>query len=81
MPTQEQGLAALCVKPSVSPVPEQYPEDGYLESRKVPLDPWNREYVYLVPGRNGESFEILTYGSDGEPGGEGEAADTSSSDL
>ena len=80
-PTQEQGLEALCVKPTSSPVPQQYPEGGYLESRKVPVDPWNREYVYLVPGRHNEPYEVITYGSDGEQGGTGEDADISSSDL
>ncbi len=80
-PTQEQGLNALCVKPTVAPVPEKYPAEGYLESRKLPKDPWNHDYIYLVPGRNQEPYEIITYGADGEPGGTGDAADISSSDL
>ena len=80
-PTQEQGLEALCVKPVSAPVPEQYPEGGYLDSRRVPLDPWKREYIYLVPGRHDEPYEVLTYGGDGEEGGTGEAADVSSTDL
>ena len=80
LPTQEQGLDALCNKPTASPVPDQYPDEGYLESRKVPMDPWNREYLYLVPGRHGEAYEIISYGADGEPGGTGEDADLSSSD-
>jgi general secretion pathway protein G len=37
--------------------------------------------VYLVPGRNSEPFEIMSYGSDGEPGGTGDAADLASSNL
>lgn len=80
-PSQEQGLAALCFQPTIAPIPDKYPLDGYLESRKLPKDPWNRDYLYLVPGRNNEACEIISYGSDGEPGGEGEAADLSSSDL
>jgi general secretion pathway protein G len=80
-PTQEQGLKALCVKPSVPPLPEKYPEEGYLQSLKLPKDPWNHDYIYLVPGRNQEPYEIISYGSDGEPAGTGEAADISSSDL
>ena len=80
-PSQEQGLDALCAKPTIAPVPEKYPDGGYLDSRKVPLDPWGREYVYLAPGRKGEAYEIITYGADGEPGGTGEDADMSSSDL
>jgi general secretion pathway protein G len=80
-PTQEQGLNALCSKPTVPPVPEKYPAEGYLESPKLPKDPWNHEYIYLSPGRNQEPYEIITYGSDGEPGGAEDAADISSSDL
>ncbi len=81
LPTQEQGLSALCAKPALPPVPERYPEGGYLDSRSVPRDPWGRDYLYLAPGRNNEPFEILSYGSDGEPGGDGTGADLSSSDL
>lgn len=80
-PTQEQGLEALCVKPGVAPVPERYPEDGYLDSRKVPSDSWNRDYIYILPGRQNESYEVICYGSDGEVGGVNDAADISSSDL
>jgi general secretion pathway protein G len=80
-PTQEQGLEALCVKPTSPPVPEQYPEGGYLESRRLPLDPWKRDYIFLVPGRHDEPYEIITYGGDGEEGGTAESADISSSDL
>jgi general secretion pathway protein G len=80
-PTQEQGLEALCSKPTIPPVPEKYPEQGYLDAKHVPLDPWGRKYIYLVPGREGEPFEVISYGKDGEKGGTGENADISSSDL
>jgi general secretion pathway protein G len=81
LPTQTQGLAALCQKPTVEPIPEKYPEDGYLDNPTLPKDPWGHDYVYLVPGRQDEAFEILSHGSDGEPGGTGDAADLSSSQL
>ena len=81
LPTQDQGLEALCKAPTTPPLPKQYPDEGYMESRNLPLDPWGHVYLYLSPGRNGEPYEILTYGSDGEPGGTGDAADISSSDL
>ncbi len=80
LPTPQQGLAALCNKPDVPPLPAKYREEGYLEKRKLPLDPWGNAYIYLIPGRNQEAFEILSYGSDGEPGGAGEKADVSSSE-
>ena len=77
-PTQAQGLEALVRKPSQEPVPQDYPETGYLDGRTVPLDPWKRPYFYLIPGRQNENFEILSYGADGEPGGSGANADISS---
>ena len=77
-PTTSQGLEALCVAPAIPPIPKDYPPEGYLESRRLPNDPWGNPYVYLVPGRKNEPFEIITYGADGEEGGVGEAADISS---
>lgn len=81
LPTQEQGLAALCEKPSLPPIPATYPGDGYLESKKFPRDPWGHEYVYLTPGPQGMSFEIISYGADGQEGGTAEDADLLSSEL
>lgn len=80
-PTQEQGLDALCKKPEKPPVPASYQQGGYLNSSVLPKDPWKHDYVYMVPGMNGDPFEVMTYGSDGEPGGTGTAADICSSNL
>ena len=76
--TPRQGLEALVVKPTTPPVPENFKPNGYLDSMSVPKDPWGRDYVYLCPGSNGEAFEIICYGSDGEEGGEGYKADLTS---
>lgn len=81
LPTQQQGLEALVQKPVMEPVPKNYPAGGYLDSTEMPRDPWKNDYIYLTPGRSGEPFEIISYGSDGEPGGEGDASDISSSDA
>lgn len=78
-PTQRQGLKALIAKPTESPIPSNYKPNGYLDSKEIPLDPWQNKYAYLVPGRNGEPFEIISYGADGEEGGEDYNADISSS--
>jgi general secretion pathway protein G len=79
-PTQAQGLAALISKPATDPIPANYPAGGYLDSHVLPKDPWQHDYIYLTPGRHGEPFEIICYGSDGEPGGDGDGADLSSSE-
>ena len=78
-PTQAQGLSALVQQPTIEPVPKRYPIEPYLEGGVVPLDPWDSAYIYLTPGRQSEPYEIISYGNDGEPGGEGESADLSSS--
>jgi general secretion pathway protein G len=74
-PTTEQGLEALIKKPEIEPVPKRWREGGYLESKSVPLDPWGNQYVYIS---DGSDFEIISYGADGQPGGEGKNADISS---
>lgn len=80
-PTQAQGLRALVERPTTAPVPAEYPEGGYLARPRLPQDPWGNPFIYLIPGRRGEPFEIISYGSDGEPGGSGHAAEISSADL
>ncbi len=73
-PTTEQGLQALVEAPSVGRLPPKWREGGYLESRKVPKDPWGSDFVYLSPGLNGD-FDLSSYGADGDVGGEGDATD------
>ena len=67
-PTTAQGLSALAEKPTTSPLPRTWPQDGYLA--EVPKDPWGRPYVYRSPGEAG-GFELYSLGKDGKPGGEG----------
>lgn len=75
-PTTEQGLKALVEKPVVGSVSNRWREGGYLDKPRVPKDPWGNEYVYLSPGmKNTNGFDLMSYGSDGQPGGEGKDAD------
>jgi general secretion pathway protein G len=72
-PTTQQGLDALWQKPTVDP-PANW-RSPYLR-KPVPLDPWQRPYIYLYPGQvNPTGYDLLSYGADGLPGGEGENAD------
>lgn len=76
-PTTEQGLAALRVKPTSDPLPANW-RGPYLR-KAVPLDPWDRPYIYRSPGEeNPRSYDLLTLGADGIPGGEDEDADITS---
>ena len=79
-PTTEQGLEALVQTPDSGEVPKHYREGGYIEKGKVPLDPCDNEFVYLSPGVHGE-YDIISYGADGVPGGEGKNKDVNSWEL
>lgn len=73
-PTTEQGLEALREKPTREPVPTNW-RGPYLR-KPVPLDPWDRPYLYRAPGtRNVTTFDLATLGRDGKEGGTDEDAD------
>lgn len=74
-PSTEQGLQALVEKPSGDPEPANWKTGGYV--KKLPKDPWGREYLYISEGNN---FEIVSLGNDGAEGGESFDADISSAD-
>jgi len=48
--------------------------DGPYLKKDVPLDPWGAPYAYASPGEHGE-YDIISFGADRTPGGEGENAD------
>lgn len=75
-PAGELGLKALVEKPSSEPR-----WSGPYLSKGIPPDPWGNAYLYRMPGANGEEYEVLSLGKDGRQGGEGEAADISSSGM
>lgn len=75
-PTTEEGLRVLRVPPEADAVRGW--RGPYLR-KEVPMDPWGRPYVYRSPGEaNPGSYDLLSFGRDGEPGGEGEDADIES---
>lgn len=79
-PDTQQGLQVLVEKPSAGQIPLNYKEGGYLEQKKIPLDPWGNAYVYISPGLNGD-YDLMSYGADGKEGGEGNNADIKSWDM
>jgi len=71
-PSTSEGLTAL-----VQRTPGVAAWNGpYLKGGNVPNDPWSHAYVYRAPGEHGP-YDILSYGSDGQEGGSGIAADIS----
>jgi len=77
-PTTEQRLDALVSKPETGRIPNNYKEGGYIS--KIPLDPWGNPYIYLSPGTRGD-YDLLSYGADGEPGGEGNNEDVANYNM
>jgi len=73
-PSTEQGLNALVEAPETGKLPPKWRKGGYLEKGKVPMDPWGNDFAYLSPGVNSD-FDLMSYGPDGESGGEGENED------
>jgi len=63
-PSTDQGIEALVNKPSGSPQPRNYNKGGYI--KKLPKDPWGKEYAYLNPGIHGE-IDIYSFGPDQQP--------------
>ncbi len=68
-PSSDQGLGALMEKPS-----DVTSWAGPYLQKEIPKDPWGNEYVYVYPGEHGD-YDILSYGEDGQPGGEGNSVD------
>ncbi|MGB9873658.1 MAG: type II secretion system major pseudopilin GspG [Hydrogenobacter sp.] len=82
-PTTQEGLEALIKKPES--VPDNLWKGPYVKGNKLPLDPWGNPYHYFGPEdpktkEKGVDYLIMSYGSDGKEGGEGEAKDISNAD-
>ncbi|WP_275786997.1 type II secretion system major pseudopilin GspG [Pararhizobium gei] len=69
-PSQEEGLAALSVRPDASVVWN----GPYLKDASTLQDPWGKPYQYQAPDAK-MPLKIVSYGRDGKAGGEGEDHD------
>jgi general secretion pathway protein G len=69
-PTQEEGVAALIKQPPNAP----NWNGPYLPEQSAIMDPWGRPYLLKIPGEHGD-IDVYSLGSDGQPGGTGEARD------
>lgn len=73
-PSEDYTIRALWVAPSG--VPEDEYGGPYVDNEQALIDPWGNEFVLLIPSDHGNAdFDIVSYGADGQPGGEGEDAD------
>lgn len=72
-PTQEEGVQALVKAPANLPAWN----GPYLPDQSAIVDPWGRQYLMKIPGEHGD-VDVYSLGSDGQPGGTGEARDVGS---
>jgi general secretion pathway protein G len=77
-PTEEVGLTALVEQPADV---ENWEPGGYLQTTKVPKDAWGNEFVFQLNPESGKPFVVISYGADGQEGGEGYDADLLSTDA
>lgn len=68
-PTSQEGLDALVRQPGGV---ERW--DGPYLKKGVPLDPWGTPYAYRSPGEGGP-YDVISYGADKAPGGDGDNRD------
>lgn len=72
-PTSEEGLKALIQKPANA----TRWGGPYLKTIEIPLDPWQRAYIYERTPQTGARYLLSSLGEDGVKGGEGDNADIS----
>jgi general secretion pathway protein G len=77
-PTEEAGLQELIEQPTDV---TGWNAGGYLQSTSLPKDAWGHEFIYQLSPESGKAFVIISYGADGEEGGEGLNADLYSTDA
>jgi general secretion pathway protein G len=60
-PLEIQGIKALVSKPTILPVPRDYPPHGYI--RRLPKDPWGNDYLMVNPGKHSQ-IDLYSAGPD-----------------
>jgi general secretion pathway protein G len=66
-PTDEEGLTAL-IEPPANAEKEKW-NGPYIDGSFMPKDAWNNYFVYKLDPA-GDKFTIISYGADGEEGGD-----------
>ena len=77
-PEEEEGLSALIEEPSDAVC---WQPEGYLDTTDIPKDGWGHDFYYELNPASNKPFVIISYGKDGEEGGEDNDADLYSTDA
>lgn len=73
LPSGDTALRWLVSMPDDQKIQSQW-RGPYLDGQ-LPLDPWNNPYSIVIPGKDGKTFSVISFGDDGQPGGEGLSLD------
>lgn len=64
LPTTEQGIKVLWVKPTTDPIPQHW---RAMIDQEI-TDPWGHQYQYRYPGKhNPDRYDVFSMGPDGLP--------------
>jgi general secretion pathway protein G len=77
-PTEDAGLLELIEQPTDV---TGWNQGGYLETTQIPKDAWGNDFIYQMYPESGKPFVIISFGANGEEGGEGYDADLRSTDA
>lgn len=75
MPESGAGITVLWEKPGNVEDSAWSGKGPYVDNAQQLIDPWGNQYQLRIPGEKNVDFDIVSYGADGQPGGEGENAD------
>lgn len=75
-PTEDEGLSILIEQPG-----DVENWEPYIETTEIPKDGWGNEFIFELNPESGRPFVIISYGADGDDGGEGYDADLLSTDA
>ena len=77
-PSEDMGLLELIEQPTDV---TGWDMSGYLETTEIPKDAWGNEFFYQLYPESGKPFVIISFGADGEEGGEDYDTDLYSTDA
>ncbi|HRJ50607.1 MAG: type II secretion system major pseudopilin GspG [Phycisphaeraceae bacterium] len=75
MPEPGAGITILWEKPGAIDETAWRGKGPYVNNPQELLDPWGNAFELRIPGEKNVDFDVISYGADGQPGGEGENAD------
>ncbi len=77
-PSEDAGLRELVEEPSDL---KGWNKGGYLQTTDLPKDGWGHDFIYQLYPESGMPFVIISYGANGEEGGEDDDKDLFSTDA